>query len=79
MKVLFGRPLRIQVCPKKGVYPYISVLRMGLEPEKSYSREGFGFFGRVFIGRTRKRWILARFFRLFWTVDHHSTTMFWFV
>ena len=28
-------------------FSYIPILGMGLEPEKSYSREGFGFLGEV--------------------------------
>ena len=40
--------LRIQVCPKKGISP-IPILRMGLEPEKSYSIGlGSGFLGLRF-------------------------------
>ena len=34
------------VCPKEGITPIHSYdLGMGLEPEKSYSREGSGFLG----------------------------------
>ena len=37
VSLLEGTTLRIQVCPKKGIiYPYIPILRMGLEPRVIY-------------------------------------------
>ena len=42
----YSTSLRIQVCPKGRDYPITpTFLRMGLEPEKSYSREWSGFLG----------------------------------
>ena len=42
-------------------FPYIPILGMGLEPEKSYSREDFGFLGHLSLLSLKRLWEVTEF------------------
>ena len=61
------------VCPKKGITPIHSYsCRMGLEPEKSYSREGSGFLGLSEMYSNKFRLEMFLLANDFYAMEHQS-------